>query len=52
MGWEWNNQQFRTLKELCETLQTSPATVHRHVRGLTTNPNSLHLRVHTIKKIK
>lgn len=52
MGWEWNGLQFRTLKELCDTLTLSPATVRRHVRGVTTKPNSLNLRVHAIKRIK
>jgi class 3 adenylate cyclase len=33
-------------------LRYIPATVHRHVRGLTTKPSSLNLRVYPIKKIK
>ena len=52
VNWEWNGETFRTMKELCAALKISPATVHRHVRGLTTKPSSLHLREHQIKKIK
>ena len=52
MNWEHNGTRHRTMKELCEALHISPATVHRHVRGLTTKPSSLNLRVHHITKIK
>ena len=52
VNWVHNGKSYRTMKELCEALHISPATVHRHVRGLTTNPSSLHLREHSIKKIK
>ena len=52
MNWEHNGTTYRTMKELCQALKISPATVHRSVRGLTTKPSSLHLREHPIKKIK
>ena len=51
-NWEWNGMRFRTLADLCLELKVSPATVHRHCKGLTTKPSSLNLRVHPIKKIK
>ena len=50
-NWEHNGKSYRTMKELCEALKISPATVHRSVRGLTTKPSSLNLREHSIKKI-
>ena len=52
VNWEHNGTSYRTMKELCVALHISPATVHRHVRGLTTKPSSLNLRVHPIKRIK
>ena len=52
VNWEWHGQTFRTMKELCKELSISPATVHRHCKGLTTKPSSLNLRVYPITKIK
>ena len=48
MNWEHNGTTYRTMKELCQALSISPATVHHSARGLATKPSSLYLRGHPI----
>lgn len=51
MHFRWNGKEFRTVAELCGTLQCSAATVNRILAGKTTKPSSLHLRKHKIERV-